>query len=346
MKFDYCIGNPPFQSDSKKLLYPDFYLSARKCSKFVDLIFPTGWQDPKNNNGLEKLNKEDVKQDKQIIYIKNVHNAFPGVKGAEWTNIILWQEGYNNGYNGLQKIFKDLHSNYEIKKLLTDKSEIVKPKEIIELSNLITSREDFSSIKNITTARKPYGLATDAFLNYEKYGLPKMQTEKLFPTDITIYKSIKEKVYVPENYPFPKLSSNFNKYKVLVPDAWGNLSKAGLGGAYADIIIAFPKEATLGTFIESGGFDDYNTAKKHAKYLMSRFYRAALYVNKHSIINSTAYGSVPVQNYTEDWWNSTIDEIDEHLFEKYNLPEHLRQYIRDNIQRKSERNIVNFNEEL
>ncbi|CAJ1193619.1 hypothetical protein FS150101_NMOIFPPK_01423 (plasmid) [Fructilactobacillus sanfranciscensis] len=138
------------------------------------------------------------------------------------------------------------------------------------------------------------------------------------------------------------MSKNFEKFKVLVPDAWGNMSNAGLGGAYSNIIIAYPGEATLGTFIESGSFEDFDHVRKHAKYLMTRFYRGLLFANKHSIINSTALDAIPIQNYNESWWEKDIDYIETKLFEKYNILDNIRIFITENIQKKSESNIVNF----
>ncbi|ANK66144.1 helicase (plasmid) [Loigolactobacillus backii] len=341
MKFDVVVGNPPYQDSAKKLIYPHFYLMARKIANTVVLIFPTGWQEPKNNNGLEKLNTIEIKEDKQIEFIDNYQNVFPGISGAEWVNIIKWQKNYDNGNSGKQLVFTN-GKNPEIRKLPLDKSELKKPKEIKEFEEIVTNSPNFESVKSITTTRKPYGLATDAFDKYKKYNLPKINEFQENYDDIRIYKSSKKIVYVPKDYPFPRMSNNFEKFKVLVPDAWGNMSNAGLGGAYSDIIIAYPGEATLGTFIESGSFEDFDHVRKHAKYLMTRFYRGLLFANKHSIINSTALDAIPIQNYNESWWEKDIDYIETKLFEKYNIPDNIRIFITENIQKKSESNIVNF----
>lgn len=47
MKFDVIVGNPPYQGENHQQLYPDFYLAAKKNSDRFCLIFPTGWQEPK-----------------------------------------------------------------------------------------------------------------------------------------------------------------------------------------------------------------------------------------------------------------------------------------------------------
>lgn len=76
--------------------------------------------------------------------------------------------------------------------------------------------------------------------------------------------------------------------------------KFGLGGAYSDIIIASPNVATTETWLESGNFDTFDLARKHAKYLMTTFARALLYINKHSQHSTTAWGAVPIQDYSEE----------------------------------------------
>ena len=73
---------------------------------------------------------------------------------------------------------------------------------------------------------------------------------------------------------------------------------------------------------------------------MTRFTRACLYMNKYSHNTTVAQGCVPQQDFSEDWWNESIDVIEEKLFDKYNIPENIRKFIRENIQHKTEKNIV------
>ena len=108
------------------------------------------------------------------------------------------------------------------------------------------------------------------------------------------------------------------------------------------MIIANPFEACTETYLESGAFDDYETAKKHSKYLMTKFLRALLYMNKTSQHSTTSWGAIPVQDYSEPWWNKSIAEIDEELFVKYNVPESIKEFVKNNIQTKTVENIVNY----
>jgi type II restriction enzyme len=346
MKFDAVVGNPPYNGENGQQIYPNFYVQGKEIGVNICLIFPVGWQEPKNANNLSVLNKEEIKTDPQIVYINNIQNAFPNVAGAEWTNIILWSSGFNNGLSGKQKILLN-GSEPEIKKLIWNKDDINKPKELKTLGDKVFNFKGFKSLQEITSPAKPYGLRTDFLKDPSKYNLPPVQASRLSETDIELWtggrggRVIK---YIPIDYPLPKKTKAFNKFKVFVPYAWGNMSEeTGLGGAYSDIIIAFPNVATTETWQESGQFETFEKAQKHAKYLITRFARALLYLNKHSQHSTTAWGAVPIQDYSESWWFESIELLENRLFDKYNIPEEIRKFVLKNIQLKSESNIVNFN---
>lgn len=344
MKFSAVVGNPPYQGINHQQIYPFFYTTSTKLGDFVSLIFPTGWQEPKNANSLSKMNNAKVKYDHQIHFIDNRQNVFPGISGAEWVNIILWEKGYDNGLDGSQLILTNGSNGIEVK-LLTEGGEKPKPKQIIQLAEIVQKHPNFVSAQTITSVLKPYGLRTDVIVDSAKYGLPPLRDSKENSSDILIYAKSGVIKYVPESYPFPKKTTAFKKFKVFVPYAWGNMSeKTGLGGAFSDIIIGKPNEACTETYLESGCFDTPDLVRKHAKYLMTKFCRALLYVNKFSQHSTTAWGAVPVQNYQEEWWNLSIKEIDEKLFEKYQVPNDIKEFVFKNIQTKIEGNIINFYE--
>jgi type II restriction enzyme len=348
MKFDSVVGNPPYQGENHQQLYPFFYLQARKIGKRACLIFPIGWQEPKTGNNLNVLNKEEIKTDCQIISINNIKDAFTGVPGAEWTNIIQWCDGYNNGLQGKQKILVNgIHTGN--KKLIWLKDDVIKPDEIEELGELVRNHNSFISMQSITSSLKPYGLRTDFLNDPSKYDLPAVYDIKRNDNDLTIYglenrmQTIK---YISADYPLPKITIAMSSYKVFVGKAWGNWSDNYLGGAYSDIIIANPEDICTENFIESGNFNSLSLARYQAKYLMTRFLRALLFLKKYSQDNSREkFSNVPIQDFSESWWNESIEQIENRLFEKYNIPENIRKFVLLNIQQKSESNIVNFHNE-
>lgn len=342
MRFTAVVGNPPYQGENHQQIYPNFYLSARELGNYVSLIFPVGWQEPKNANNLRALNSKEIKEDSQIVKIDNRQNVFPGISGAEWTNIILWRRGYDNGLEGKQKIYTN-GKDPQVIKLATEYDASKKPKEIRELARLVQDNAGFKSMQLITSVRKPYGLSTDVIKDPKKYKLPPIFETQQNSNDIRLY-GIKGKMYYLDiEYPLPRRTKAFDKFKVFVPYAWGNMSeKVGLGGAYSNIIVARPNEAVTETYQEQGPFKSLNEARFHAKYLMTKFARALLYLNKHSQHSTTSWGAVPVQDFSEDWWSKSIQDIDEELMNKYSVPQDIKDFVFNNIQTKTEENIVNY----
>ena len=344
MRFTAIVGNPPYQGDNHQQLYPNFYLSARELGENVTFIFPIGWQQPKNGNNLALMNKKEIKEDKQIVFIDNRHNAFPGIAGAEWTNIIMWKKGHDNGLGGKQKIFTN-GKDERIVQLVTERDYSQKPKEIKQLSEIVIENKDYNfiSMQTITSVLKPYGLRTDVIKDPSKYNLPPINSQKNNEDDYKLYSVSGNIYYLPRNYPLPRRTKAFTKFKVFVPYAWGNMSEnTGLGGAYSDIIIAGPYEAVTETYQEQGPFETFELARMHAKYIMTKFARALLYLNKHSQHSTTAWGAVPIQDFHEDWWHDSISSIDVKLMDKYKIPDEIRDFIFANIQDKTEKNILNF----
>ena len=198
-------------------------------------------------------------------------------------------------------------------------------------------------MQSITSVRKPYGLSTDVIGNPGKYNLPNTFYDlRRNENDMRLYAKSGETYYLPHDYPLPKVTPSLNKFKVFIPYAWGNMSKNYLGGAYSDIIVARPCDICTETYQEQGCYDDVETAKKHAKYVMTKFARALLYMNKHSQHSTTSWGAVPVQDFTEPWWNESIESIDAHLMSKYNIPGDIVEFVNKNIQAKKISNIINF----
>lgn len=158
MKFDAIVGNPPYQNGHQQI-YVYFYLtSIELTNNYVTLIFPCSWQQPKTANGLDKLNTLEIKTDKQIVFIDNRQNIFQGITGAEWVNIILWQKGYDNKLDGLQKIYTN-GSNPQHKKLIWDQKDVDKPIELKITFNLVKEKGSFTPVQEITSSRNPYGLS-------------------------------------------------------------------------------------------------------------------------------------------------------------------------------------------
>lgn len=346
MKFDVVVGNPPYNNGHTQI-YPLFYLSAQNYCSQMSMIFPSGWQDPKIMNGLGVMNKPEVKRDKQIICIDNCHNIFLSTPGAAKINIIYWKKGYDNGLCGKQMVYTDGEDPKEVMLPITKYDMNIAP-EILKLKECLGY---FVGMDTMDMCRSINNLRTDYFKNYDKYGLPAPTLEKQSDDDFVVYGLYDSKRtlrYV--NRKYVKIRKNkinrIDKYKVFIPKGWGDFNGQykEYGGSYGDIIIGTPCTIATETFLECGCYDDIMKAKKMAKYLMSRFARALLLCYKlNQNMSSKSFTSVPVQRFTEDFWNSdNIDDIDEGLFDKYDVPEDIREFVRKNIQKKNIDNILGY----
>ena len=139
----------------------------------------------------------------------------------------------------------------------------------------------------------------------------------------------------------PKVSANIDRYKLFVPKAWGNMAASvGLGGSYSNICVAGPGDVCAETFIEFGPFASQEETVKVAKYFMTKFFRAMLFLAKTS--QNTAkdkYRYVPLPDFGSEIWRAKIAELDQKLFEMYDVPAATREYILRNLQTRDESNI-------
>ena len=335
MKFDVVIGNPPYQEGNYQI-YSDFYLQARKCANNICMIFPSGWQQVKTTNGLGKLNKSEVKHDKQIISIDNRQNVFDNVAGAEWTNIICWRRFYDNGLNGKQLVYTEGTNPVKIQLPLT-KNDIEKPEEILSVVDKVNLRSE-SKVLSIGSASKPYGFRADPIDNPAKYNLTVSNVRT--PThSIRLFgnKARKRSHVFIERSKLIKESPMLEKYKLFVPKAWGNMDERSgyIGGSFSEILVADPLDCCSEMYIEFGPFKTKGEAENAKKYFYTKLFRAVFYRDK--ISQNTAretYRSVPLQDFTADSdidWTKSIPEIDRQLYNKYGLDDREIRFIEEKV---------------
>ena len=367
IKFTLAASNPPYQGSSHAQIYPLFYHTAIEVADVVSMIFPSNWQEAskKSAKGLSRMNNEIVKRDSQIVFIDNRKDVFDGIAGASDTNIILWKREYDNGLSGAQKVYKEgKNPSYITFNIEVD--DIERKPELVELFTCVQTIEgenftpfemskfdifrvpsnifkhshagDFSEQRTANDDIKVWGIEGKRI---EKYHIKDFKFVQIKKKD----GSVDHEEYVSKSTGFKfRNHSFFNRYKILIPLLWGNMDKGtGIGGSYADIAIAEPKDICSYSYNVCGGSDTKEDAVKIAKYMLTKFFRALLAYNKmgkHA--TSETFLAIPTQDFHEDWWNESIAQIDEHLFDKYNVPDNIRSFVRSNIQTRSEDNIINL----
>ena len=359
IKFTLAASNPPYQGSSNVQVYPLFYLAAREVADTVTMIFPSNWQRPSKKcaKGLSRMNNETIKQDNQIVFIDNRTNVFDGIDGAAETNIILWHKGYDNQLDGHQKVYKNGKDEENIK-FLIDVNDLEKPAEIIQLYECVKAIEGDQFTPFITAKKDPFRIPSDIFKNQTEISFTSTESSK---DDITVWGFNKGRISMYHVNDFETVTKNnkdylkskssgftfkcdnsFGNYKIFYPLLWGNMDDStGLGGSFADIILAGPNHVCTLTYAYCGVSETKEHAVYNAKYMMTKFFRGLLMYNKYSRHSSSdAFLAIPTQDFSESWWDKTIAEIDEHLFDKYNIPGPVREYVKNNIQTRSEDNII------
>lgn len=342
MKFDVIIGNPPYQL-GRRQIYADFYRMAVDLKPdLLCMVFPIGWQKASNANGLKQLNNEQYKRDCHLVKIDNYYEdgedrLFPSV-GTGGVNIVLRNQHYDND-GKIQKW--EYGNNTGVIVLPIESTDITdKPEELKRLVEIVGRSQNISSICSST---KPYGLRTDALRVPEKYNLT-LTNNKTHSDDVRIFGLIdggKRGFKYIRQTTLPKTATGLEKYKLFITGSWGNMSRtAGLGGAYSNINLAKPYDACSETFLEFGTFNTQEEAYKMSKYFLTKFFRALLFLGKDSQRSTKeAYCYVPLPDLSKPYFDKSVAEIDEALFEEYNIPQESREFILKNIQTRDESNI-------
>lgn len=111
-----------------------------------------------------------------------------------------------------------------------------------------------------------------------------------------------------------------NSYKVLVPASNGSGS---LGETLSTPLIGEPLIGFTQTFIAIGKYDNLLEAENTLKYVKTKFARVmlgTLKVTQHN--HASTWKNVPLQDFTANSdidWTKSIAEIDQQLYQKYNL---------------------------
>lgn len=129
-----------------------------------------------------------------------------------------------------------------------------------------------------------------------------------------------------------------NQWKIFISKANGAAGLLGDEGPVSILgkpYIGSPQTICSDSLIPIGGFETEEEALNLAKYIKTKFLRFMVGILKVSQ-NTTqiVYRLVPLQNFTSDSdinWENSIEEIDEQLFDKYELTEEDRDYINNSI---------------
>lgn len=343
MKFDFIIGNPPYQEeqegDNKTYAPPIYNLfleNSYMVADRVEMIHPARFlfnagTTPKAWNK-KMLNDTHLKV---LYYEQDSSKVFSNteIKGG----IVITYHDVNNKYDaiGIFTAYQELNSI--IHKVKNKSSESMERIVISRTAYRLTDKMHEEHPEAITqlTDGHPYDMSTNVF---DK--LPQVFYNER-PNDGYEYVTIigrtnNKRIYKFIRKDYVNSIESFSKYKLLLPSANGN---GRLGETLTPPIIEPPFVGATETFISVGGFNTNEEAISAVKYIKTKFARVllgVLKVTQHLTPQKWKY--VPLQDFTPDSdidWSKSVAEIDLQLYAKYGLDEAEIEFIESHVKEMS-----------
>ena len=328
MKFDYVIGNPPYQeeapgtSTSDKPVYHTFMDAAYSVSDKVELITPARFLfDAGATPSVWNRKMLNDTHFKVLQYESDAKYFFSSIELPGGIAISYRDATRNFGamkqfiqYNELNKIARKVKEKHE--KTLNS---IMYPQNKFNLSNLY---EDFPILKT----RIGSDGKDKRFRQIVMERFPEIFSEQKSDDSLRTLGLIgrqREYRYISRRY--VEYETWIDKYKVFVP--FSNGASGTLGKEPARLIskpaLGLPGDGITQTFIGIGEFGTKTEADNLMKYILSKFARILLGILKVTQGNKPeTWSYVPLQDFTAHSdidWSKSVAEIDRQLYRKYDL---------------------------
>ena len=333
MKFDFVIGNPPYQDDTigdnKTFAPPIYHLflnSAYQVSDVVEMIHPARFLF--NAGTTPKQWNQDMLEDphlKVLYYEPDSRKVFGNteVKGG----IAITYHDMNQTYRpiGIFTAYPELNS------ILQKVRQAGGP----SMSDIVITRTAYrltdAMHRDHPEAMDPYDMSTNIFDR-----LPQIFFDDE-PGDGARYirmlgRENNRRVYKYIRADYVNRIDSLGRYKVFLPSANGN---GTLGEVLSGPVIGAPFVGATETFVSIGGFDTEEAALAARKYISTKFARVLLGVLKVTQhITPEKWTYVPLQSFGPDAdidWSASVREIDRQLYAKYGLDEKETAFVEDHV---------------
>ena len=327
MKIDAIIGNPPYQVMNKgegngsDPVYHRFLDLAMILSPQGTLIHPARF--------LFNAGKTPKEWNAKILADRHYKVVNYWANSMEVFSTVDVKGGIATSYWNREMIFTPIRLFTPFEELRGIKSKV--------------ARHSCNSLADMVTPRELYRITDDLYAEHPEWGSRQSKGHKysfganifdVFPEIFfDEYPQGKEhemaKIYGRANnercYKWCKRNyitrpENFDKYKVILPEANGS---GAIGEVLSTPLIGEPLIGITDTFISIGAFDTYPEAEACLKYVKTRFARTMLGMLKATQHNpKDTWRLVPLQDFTSSSdidWGRSVDEIDAQLYRKYGL---------------------------
>ncbi len=334
MKFDYVIGNPPYQEeqegDNKNFappIYNKFMDGSYEVADRVELITPARFLFDAGSTP-KAWNKKMLSDPhlKVLYYEADSSKVFPttDIKGG----VAITYRDTTKDFGAIETFvsFEELRS---IMKKVTEKGEpslkdIVYASESYRFTDKM--HEDLPNAEALLSKGHKYDLKTSVLKTLDGiafFDAPKPDAEYVEIIGLIDQKRVSK--WIRRDY--IKGPDNFEHFKVILPAANGS-------GAIGEVL-STPLIGHTQTFISIGSFDTEEEAEACMKYVKSKFARTLLGVLKITQHNpGPKWKYVLLQDFTSSSdidWSQSMHEIDEQLYKKYGLSDDEIEFIETHV---------------
>lgn len=330
MKFDFIIGNPPYQDESlgdQKTYLPPVYNSfidgAYEIADNVELIHPARFLSNAGSTPKEWNRKMLSNPDFKILkYTPDSSEYFENTEIKGGIAISYYSKGKNYGPI---EIFTPIPRLGSILKKVIEDTKFVSFSTIVLTSYAYHFTEslyqDFPELKGRLSAGHNYDLKSHVLSTLSEVFLPDIEGQNESYIQILgrignerCLRYIKRK-YINDVW-------NLDSWKIFVPGA----SNSGqFGETLASPLIGEPKVGSTETFLSIGKCKTKQQSENILKFIKTKFARTLLGIlKKTQALTPEKWKYVPLQDFTENSdidWSKSIPEIDRQLYAKYELDE-------------------------
>ncbi len=348
MKFDFIIGNPPYQEEtegtSDNPVYNYFMDEAYEIGDKVELITPARFlfnagKTPKSWNA--KMLDDEYLQ--VLHYEKDSSTVFANtdIKGG----VAITYRDKSKRVGAISSFVPNNDLRGVLSKVRADDrfesfSNIVHATEYFKISDKLYKDHPEYLTKTILVKGKEVPLVSKGHESDLTSNILDKNPDLFFetkPNDGYEYAMVfgrqnGERVFRYIRKQYLQNPDALMKYKIVLPESNND---GTFGETLVDPFVAGKGVATTQTFITIGGFSQEAEARNALKYIKSKFARALLGTLKITQHNKReTWKNIPLQDFSSRSdvdWNKTISEIDHQLYKKYNLSEHEIIFIESNV---------------
>ena len=326
MKFDFIIGNPPYQneltgdSNTATPIYNCFMDASYDLSDKVMLISPARFlfnagYTPKDWNK-KMLNDAHLKV---VSYFPDSSSVFRSVdiKGG----VVITYRDLKKDFGAIQVFSPFKEANTILRKVITSKTfESLKNIIVTSFAYHFTNAmyEEHPELAGRASKGHDYDIQSNTFNVFPEIFYDSVPDSGDYIRILGREDNRRAWKYIKRKY--VTQVSNLDSYKAFYAKATGT---GQFGETLPDAIMGEPGDGATVTFLSIGSFKTNDEAKKCVEYTKTKFARTLLSILKVTQDNTPGkWQYVPLQDFTSASdidWSKSIPEIDQQLYAKYGL---------------------------